>query len=215
MSQELTHFVRAALEKGASREQVRAALLQSGWPQDEIDDALARFAEIDFPVPVPVRRTSGSASEAFLYLVTFFLLYTWAISLGNLLAGLVDRWIPEAVNEFDRYASADGPMRWLIASILVSFPVWYLLTASHLRSYAHDPERRSSPVRRWLTYLTLFVAATVLVITLIVLVAESLGGDYFLRTALKSGIVLAIAGGVFLFYRWELRMGEKEQNGGK
>lgn len=213
MSQELTHFVRAALEKGASREQIRAALMQSGWPADEIDDALARYAEVDFPVPVPVRRTSGSAGEAFLYLVTFFLLYTWAISLGNLLSGLVDRLIPDASDDFYQYASGDEPMRWLVASIVVSFPAWYLLTASHLRSYAHDPERRSSPVRRWLTYLTLFVAATVLVVTLIVLVAEALGGDDFLRTALKSAIALALAGGVFLFYRWELRMADRQQGG--
>jgi len=215
VSQELTQFVRAALEKGAGREQIRAALMQSGWPTDEIDDALARYADVDFPVPVPVRRTSGSAGEAFLYLVTFFLLYTWAVSLGNLLAGLVDRLIPETNNEFNWYASGDDSMRWLVASIAVSFPAWYLLTSSHLRSYAHDPERRASPVRRWLTYLTLFVAATVLVVTLIVLVAGSLGGDYFLRTALKSAIVLALAGGVFFFYRWELRMGDKQQGGGR
>ena len=207
---ELTQFVRDALAAGRSRGEARAVLLQAGWPGDEIDDALACFAEIDFPVPVPRRRTSGSAREAFLYLVTFVMLYTAAISLGNLLCGFVDSAMPDAVQDSTRYGSdyQNEGTRWLIASLVVSFPVWFLLTRAHLKSYANDPQRRTSPVRGWLTYLTLFVAASTVLTTMIVLLAGALGGEHFERTVLKSGIVILIAGGVFGFYLWELRRGE-------
>lgn len=210
MIQELIQFVRDALLAGKTRDEVRTALTQAGWQQDEIDDSLARFADIDFPVPVPLKRTSGSAREAFLYVVTFLMLYTAAISLGNLLCGFVDRAMPDPVQEpyyyGERYQSES--MRWLIASLLVSFPAWFFLTRAHLISYAKDPERRTSPVRRWLTYLTLTVAASTVLVTMIVLLAGALGGEYVERTLFKSLIVIALSGGIFGFYLWELRRGE-------
>lgn len=210
---ELTQFVRESLLAGKSRDEVRAVLSQAGWQQDEIDDSLSRFADVAFPVPVPLKRTSGSAREAFLYLVTFMMLYTAAISLGNLLCGFVERAMPDPIHEEYYYYSAGAQaseMRWLIASLIVSFPVWFFLTRGHLVSYAKDPERRASPVRRWLTYLTLFVAASTVLTTLIVMLAGALGGESFTRTLFKSLIVIAIAGGVFGFYLWELRRDEKK-----
>lgn len=212
MTAELTQFVRDALLAGKSREEVREVLSHAGWQTDEVDDALSRFADVPFPVPVPLRRTSGSAREAFLYLVTFMMLYTAAISLGNLLCGFVDNLMPDPVREpYAAYQDSyrNESTRWLIASLIVSFPVWFMLTRGHLMSYAKDPERRGSPVRRWLTYLTLFVAASTVLTTLIVLLAGALGGEFVVRTLLKSGIVLAISGCIFGFYLWELRLGER------
>ena len=205
---ELSVFVRDSPSSVKSRDDVREALSQAGWPRDEIDDTLSRFAEIDFPMPVPRRRTSGSAREAFLYLVTFMMLYTAAISMGNLLCAFVDTWMPDAVQDPSGGDYDHEGMRWLIASLIVSFPVWFLLTRSHLMSYAKDPERRGSAVRRWLTYLTLFVAASTVLITMIVLLAGALGGEHVVRTILKSAVVILISGGIFGFYLWELRRGE-------
>lgn len=207
---DLMPFVRDALLAGKSRAEVRGVLLQAGWQEDEVDDALGAFAEVDFPIPVPLPRTSGSPREAFLYLVTFLMLYVASISLGNLLCGFVDLAMPDPVEEVTRYPGSydNDSTRWLIASLLVAFPAWFLLTRSHLISYARDPQRRRSPVRRWLTYLTLFVAASTILTTMIVLLAAALGGEALARTFLKSVIVLGIAGSVFGFYLWELRRGE-------
>lgn len=207
---ELSQFVRDALCLGKSRDDVRDVLSQAGWQHDEIDDALSHFVDIAFPIPVPRRRTSGSAKEAFLYLVTFLMLYTAAIAVGNLLCGFVDKAMPDRVQQpdMDDYSNGNEGIRWLLASLLVSFPVWFLLTRAHLISYAKDPERRDSPVRRWLTYLTLFIAASTVLTTLIVLLAGALGGEHMLRTLSKSAIVIVISGGVFGFYLWELRRGE-------
>lgn len=210
---ELALFVRDALAAGKGRDEIREALLLAKWPEDEIEDALSRFADVPFPVPVPVRRPSGSAREAFLYLVTFMMLYTAAISLGNLLAGLIDSWMPDPVSTPypGQESYRNEGLRWLVASLMVSFPVWYLLTRMHLDTYTKNPERRVSQVRFWLTYLTLTVAASTVLITVIVLLAGALGGELLLRTALKSAVVLAIAAGVFRFYLWEVRLGEQRR----
>src|SRR5512140_2939500 len=103
---ELIAFVREAFSAGHPRTEVRAVLAAAGWPEDEIDDAFSRFADVQFPIAVPHRRQSGSAREAFLYLVTFVALYTFAIAFGALLFGLVDHIIPDPVA--DRYAYGDS-----------------------------------------------------------------------------------------------------------
>lgn len=210
MTTELTVFVRDALSAGKSRDEVRAVLVRAGWIGDEIDDALSRFADVEFPVPVPVRRQSGSAREAFLYLVTFLALYTFAIAFGNLLCGLVDTAMPDPVQ--DPYYAEDRSegFRWLLASIIVSFPVYMILTRLHLVSYARDPERRSSAVRRWLTYLTLAVAASTALVTMIVMIANFLGGEQVVRSLMKSAIVIVLSGSVFGYYLWELRGVERQ-----
>src|SRR3546814_19850117 len=81
------------------------------------------------------------------------MLYTAAISLGNLLCGLVENLLPDPLRD-TRYGDSydNESTRWLIASLIVSFPGCFLLPRAHLFSYAKDPQRRASHVPRWLHY---------------------------------------------------------------
>ena len=203
----LLDFVKESLAGGHSRDEIRTVLSQANWPLDEIDDALSRFSDVAFPIPVPTPRRSGSARDAFLYLVTFVALYTTGIALGALLFGIVDHFLPDPLDQ-SGYQS-DG-LRWNIATLIVAFPLYMGLTRMHLHSYVRDPERRTSAVRRWLTYLTLFVAADVVIGTLIALIGEVLGGNMAAPFLLKCLITLLLSGAVFSFYMWELRFGDKE-----
>ena len=63
MAHELNAFVKEALEKKVSREQIAEALNKAGWDEDEIKAALQTFAEADFPIPVPRRKPYLSRSE--------------------------------------------------------------------------------------------------------------------------------------------------------
>ena len=65
-------------------------------------------------------------------------------------------------------------------------------------------------MRRWLTYLTLFLAATVLIGDMTVLVYNLLGGEISLRFLVKSLVVGAIAGTIFGYYLWDLRREENQ-----
>ena len=66
-------------------------------------------------------------------------------------------------------------------------------------------------MRRWLTYLTLFVAAAVLVGDMITLVNNVLGGELSIRFVLKVLVAAVIAGTIFGFYLHDLRREEKEE----
>lgn len=206
---ELLTFVRDALTRGASRKQIEDALLGAGWSPDQVSNALSAFAEIDFPVPVPTPKPYLSAREAFMYLVLFTTLYISAFNLGNLVFQFINRAFPDpsaqyaALGEYSRYA-----IRWSVASLVVAFPVFLYVSNLLGRAIKRDPSKRASKVRKWLTYITLFVAAGVIIGDLTSLVFNFLGGELTLRFVLKVLTVGIIAGTIFGYYLWDLRKEE-------
>ena len=206
--EELETFVRDSLARGTSRAQIEAVLDRAGWDRREIAGALARFAEIDFPVPVPRPRAYLSAQEAFLYLVLFSTLYVSAYHFGRLAFTFIDRAFPDPAAAEWAVRGARATMRWSVSSLIVAFPIFLYVSRLATRAARHDPAKRHSKTRRWLTYLTLFVAASVLIGTGIALVNGVLGGELTVRFILKVVTVAAIAGVVFGYYLGDLRRDE-------
>ena len=100
-------------------------------------------------------------------------------------------------------------MRWSIASLVVAFPVFAGVSWQIGRDVSSSPSRRVSPIRRWLTYMTLFVAAAVLIGDVTALVHSVLAGDLTARFVLKVLTVGAIAGTAFWYYLTDLRVDER------
>ncbi len=205
MDDSLERFVHDALARGVSRAEVETVLADAGWARDEIDSALARWADTDFPVPVPRPKPYVSAREAFIYLVLFTLLYLSAWSLGALLFQLIDRGIPDPARSYGIRASGLTAIRWAVAMLVIAFPGYLLLSWRTYRVTRLETERRKSRVRKWLTYLTLFLAASVLLGDLISLVFNLLEGELTVRFLLKVLTVAGIAGAIFGYYLWDLR----------
>jgi hypothetical protein len=159
--------------------------------------------------PGAAARPYLSAREAFLYLVLFVTLYTTAFNVGVVLFELIERWLPDRLR--DHYSSDYSPdrVRNATAGILISFPVFLFLSRLIGRAIAREPEKRSSKIRKWLTYVTLFVAAVVIIGDLTVLVARLLSGELAPRFLLKVLVVLAIAGTAFGHYLGDLRREEE------
>jgi membrane protein YqaA with SNARE-associated domain len=202
-------LVREALVRGASREEIERVLTRAGWSAEQVQGALAAFAPVDFPVPVPRPRPQLSARDAFLSLVLFATLYTVAINLGSLLFQLIDRALPDTAADRP-WVSVGEAIRWSVASMVVALPVFLFVSSLTNREIRRNPIRRSSPVRRWLTYLTLFLASCVLIGDLVSLVYNLLGGELTARFVSKVAVVGAIAGGVFGYYLSELRTDDAE-----
>ncbi|HEY5970624.1 MAG TPA: DUF5671 domain-containing protein [Pseudoxanthomonas sp.] len=203
-------FVREALAKGASKEAIGDALTAAGWPPEQTRSALNIYADVAFPVPVPKPRPYLSAREAFLYLTLFATLYVAAYHLGSLLFDLINRtWPDPADNDYEVMRLASS-MRWSTASVIIAFPVFLYVARYLSRELTRNPAKRLSAVRRWLTYLTLFIAAAVLVADMTTLVNNLLGGELTLRFLLKVLVAGLIAGTIFGYYLWDLRHEEKE-----
>lgn len=209
MSDRLDSFVRDALARGATRDQVRDALTAAGWPATEVDAALGAWVDTPFGVPAPRRRVQTSAREAFLYLVMFATLYVVAFHVGALLFTAIERFLPDPAL-YARWPAGLQGVRNSVASLLIAFPV-FVLIARHIGGLiVREPEKRGSGVRRWLTWLTLFVAALVLIGDLVVVVTQVLGGELAMRFLLKCVVVFAIAGMVFGHYFARMRTDEAE-----
>jgi len=210
MNADLHTFVREALARGTSRDAIRAALREAHWAEDEIESALGAWLDAGLGLPVPRRRVAFSAREAFLYLLMFVALYMVAYHTGAILFALVEYKWPDAAFGDSLLEHMREWVRLGVASLLVAFPVFLLTSRLTGRAVAQDPEKRNSGVRRWLTYLTLFNAACVLIGDFIAVLLGLLKGELTARFLSKAGIVAAIAGWLFTHYMGGLRRDEAD-----
>ena len=208
MNEELRQFIKESLERGQDREAIRNVLLNAGWQEREVNSGLAAFADVAFPVAVPLPRPYLHAREAFLYLVSFIALYVFAFSLGAVFFGLIDYHFSSSIYRYDPGPSA--AQTTALAAVIVAFPLYLFLMRRLAAAVAADPERRQSLIRRWLTYLTLVVGAAIILGDVIALLARLLAGDPTTGFVLKVIAILVITGPIFGYYLWDMRQAEEE-----
>lgn len=202
MTDRLHEFIAHARSKGMDHQTIRMLLLSSGWKEKDIAHALTEES-LDMSVPMPP--DTGGAREAFFHLLTFAAFYTTAISTIVLFFQYINMLFPDpALGDYVSAANFSG-IRWSIAAIIVAFPLFVLLSRFLLKEMRVNPEREWSPIRRWLTYLTLFVAAASLMGDVITLVFYVLEGEITIRFILKILTVLIVAGLSFTYYFLSLK----------
>ncbi|MEE2775786.1 MAG: DUF5671 domain-containing protein [Acidobacteriota bacterium] len=208
MANELSEFVRRALEAGHGKQEIEAKLGEAGWARDEVEDSLAAYADVEFPIAVPRPRPYLSAGEAFLYIVLFGTFYASASALVQLLFEFVNIGFPDPRDLNVPWRSTEQTMRWAMATLTIAFPVFLIFSRRTYVNVRDNPEKRRSKVRKWLTYLTLSIASSVVLIDVTTLVFFLLDGELTTRFMLKFLIVLAVAGGALGFYLWHMRQDE-------
>lgn len=196
----INQFIRDALLAGRSREDIRDVLGQAEWSDNEINNALAEFSEIEFSPPVPRPRPQLTARDAFIYAILFTALAFAAVYLINLVNAILDIKLrdPGDHQYFQRYAISR--LRWSIAILLVSMPVYIWMTYYTSRRIEKDETYRRSLVRKWLTYVALFVAAGAFFGDATYVIYELLKGETTLRFLLKAATVAIVSIAVIAFY---------------
>jgi len=143
--------------------------------------------------------------DFFLYFAGFVTLYVSAISLINLLFSIINKTFPDNLTSGYYYDYYSTGMRLAIASLIIVFPI-YLFIASYLNKYlSANSDKRDLAIRKWLTYLTLFVTGAAVITDLIVLVNTFLGGEITSRFILKVIAVALVSGAVFAYYIYDLK----------
>lgn len=143
------------------------------------------------------------AKDVFAYLLTFVMLYLGAINLIALLWQVVGVQFPDptALDWMNPYDT----MRNSIATLIIVWPVFLLMSRYLVSDLKHHQEKIELWVRRWLTYLTIFVASLTIIIDLITLLNSFLGGELTTRFVLKVLAVLIVAACVLGYEFWELK----------
>jgi hypothetical protein len=205
----LAEFIEKALAAGIPQQSLVGILTARGWPEKEVYDALGNHYQRITGIEVPPRvSVATSAKDAFFYLLIFSTLATWAVALGCLAFALIDRWIPDPLfngyqQNFDSYT-----ITWSLASIIVAFPLYLLISRAVTVEAARHPEKLDSAVRKWLTYLALVIAACVFMGDLIAVLTHLLRGELTSHFLAKAFVVLALSGGIIFNYFSGLRRTE-------
>jgi hypothetical protein len=179
-------------------------LLSAGWKEKQIAAAMSEQG-LDMPVPRPP--DTGGAREAFLHLLAFAAFYASVVAVIVLFFQYIDELLPDPALPTWRGGEAWRlqAIRWWMASLIVAFPASLWLSGFLLRELRAQPEKAWSPLRRWLTYLTLFAAAITGGVDGITLVFKLLEGELSLRFILKVTAVLFVAGSAFTYCTLSLR----------
>jgi hypothetical protein len=143
--------------------------------------------------------------DFFLLLGITMTLYASVIALMNLLFQTINYAFPDKLAYGgDPYSSG---IRVAIATLIIIFPLYLVLSAYVEKIFVVSPEKRELGIRRWLIYLTLFVAGIAVVVDLVTVVNNFLAGELTARFFWKSLSVFVVTGIVFGFYLHDLRRG--------
>src|SRR3989344_821188 len=150
--------------------------------------------------------------DFFLYLLSSATLYYSAVWLITLWYQYINHWFPE-VNQY-AYAEAgiSSLMRWALASLIIVFPVYIGVMRFLNKDLEKNPQKLEMRIRKWLIYITLFIAAVTIIVDLVALVFNLLDGDFTARFLMKVFAVLIVAQSVFGYYFWDLRRDSAKSN---
>jgi len=147
--------------------------------------------------------TKMTAKDFFLHIAVIALLYTGTVALLNVLFRVINVAFPQ-VSQYSYFASTSISLP--VATLIVVFPLFLFLANLLRRGYVADPSRKEYPVRKWLIYITLFIAGAVLAGDLVTLIYFFLDGQE-LTTGfiLKILSVLVVTGAIFGYYMDDLK----------
>lgn len=131
------------------------------------------------------------------------MLYVGVVNFVGLLWQYIEVKFPDALNFY--YAAASGAIRGHISALLIVWPVMIFMTWLIGKDLHKNPIKKDSRIRKWLLYLTLFLAAITIIIDLITLTNFFLSGELTVRFIFRVLVVLIVAVSVFAYYLWELR----------
>jgi hypothetical protein len=205
-SERLLAFIRTAKARGVDDEFLVAMLRQNGWSERRIYLAFSAYYQQVLGEPIPSRGGSIEyARDAFSYLLAFISLGSWTFAVGSLFYVLIDRWLPSGLDTTFFAQSLRYEVSYELATIIVAFPVFVLISRSIAAQLAKRPETADSGVRKWLTYVALVITAVILIGDAVAFIAQFLQGELTARFVLKSFVLIVLAGGIFMYYLGTVR----------
>lgn len=148
--------------------------------------------------------SNHNAKYSFYYLLSLVALVFTAISAGLILFGIIDKSVADAFAQ-DYYRNLDGQFKFAISALLIAGPIYYLSVSLINKGLKKKELSLESSLRRWLTYLIIFVNALIILGVFIGIVYNFLSGALTARFLLKLLSALLIAATIFSYYFYDIR----------
>ena len=124
---------------------------------------------------------------------------------------VLDLTLPDPGAEAWSDRRATDRVRWSISILVIAAPVFVWMTLYTRRQLHEDAGRRRSLVRKWLTYLALFLSALAFLGDAAFVVYNFLAGEATLRFLLKALTVACVSAAIFIFYLRDVEADVDEQ----
>jgi hypothetical protein len=143
--------------------------------------------------------------DLFLHLLAVVTLYWSAISFVTLVWQFINKVFPDTLKDMYAGEYRLGLVRFSVSALIIVFPVFILVSRYLNTIYRREAVVRESKIRKWLIYLTLFIASLVIIGDLIGTINTLLGGEITVRFILKALSIIVVAGIVFGYYLDDVR----------
>ena len=150
-------------------------------------------------------KTHTTPKDFFLHLGVMAFLYAAAISLLTILYGIINFYFPDKVAYDYYFAGAASTINGGAAAFIVTFPVFLILARLTEADMSKYPQKRELWIRKWLVFLTIFVAGITMVVDLIALIRYFFEGELTMRFLVKVLVVFLTSGAVFSYFMYELK----------
>lgn len=150
-------------------------------------------------------KSETTAKDFFLHLGMIVSLYATVIAFLNLLFKVIDKAFPNMITKA-YYWSRSSEISMPVATLIVVFPIFVFLSWLVYKSYEENQSKKNLGIRKWLIYITLFVAGIILAGDLVSVIYKFLDGqDLTSAFLLKSLSVFVVIGAVFGYFLCDLR----------
>ncbi|MCX6720364.1 MAG: DUF5671 domain-containing protein [Candidatus Staskawiczbacteria bacterium] len=141
--------------------------------------------------------------DLFLHLLAVVTLYWSAVTFIMLMWQFINYFFPDALNFY--YEGFNGTIRMAVSSLVIVFPVFICVSWYLNKLYSREAVVRESKIRKWLIYLTLFIASLVIIGDLVSTINTLLTGEITIRFILKALSIILVAGIIFGYYLDDVR----------
>ncbi len=146
-----------------------------------------------------------TAREFFLWAGIVLSLYASVSALLVIVFTTLDKVFPDSLDGGYFSAGGIGALSVPISIVIILFPIFTLLTVFANRIFRKSPERAALGFRKFVIWLTLFLAAALVATDLITLVHYFLSGEITTRFLLKVLVILVTAGLVGWYFIHDLK----------
>lgn len=147
-----------------------------------------------------------TAGDFLLNIGAIIALYTVVSFLLTLLFTVIENAYPQITNGYNYYGGYSTSISWPVSILIILFPIFVIIMWFLEKSYVVQPEKRYVGIRKWLTYITLFIGGAVLIGDLVTVVYYFIDGqDLTMGFILKIISVLVVTLIIFIYYVSDIR----------
>lgn len=213
----LHQYVVKAREKGLDDGIIKQHLISAGWNEELVHFALTNNDDLIVPVPsasdtVTHVETAGTMWDTFQNILLFISLYVFATSFVLILHQFINHYFPP-INAL-RYSM--GPLnvnyvlRGQVAALLVSYPLFAYFFLANIKRTKKKPEIRLQKSRKQFIYITLIVTFVIVLINIISIVYNFLGGNITLNFFLQFITTVTVSSIIFGYYLLQVKEDRKQ-----